>query len=566
MAGGLSELPDDAVQSAPPIGAPEAAAPDIGDAIARLSKLSEHEYEMVRRAEAKALGIRSTALDKMIRAKKEPDTASGNNYRPQPNWNAEEGLLLNPYAPLETARIIVEKNHMMEKQRTIHHQQSIFSTWTGTHYRDFKNEEMRAKLYIFLEKAQVYNAKKDAVSSTKPFNPTSKHVNETLDAMRAVCQIDATVRAPSWLSEQSPPPPPAKEIISCRNGLLHLPTGQMLPHTPNFYSTSSLEYDYDPDAPEPEEWFKFLASVWPTDIDARATVQEIFGYLLGTDTDQQKIPLIVGPKRSGKGTMARILTALVGPDAVVSPTLSSLETNFGAAPMIGKSIALIADARLGGNANQQRIAERLLSISGEDTQTIDRKHIDAWTGRLTARLFIMTNELPQISDASGALAGRFLIVTMTESFFGKEDHGLTNRLMAELPGILNWAIEGWRTLRARGYFIQPASSGESMRELEDLGSPISAFVRECCLIGPGKTVSVDGIFHAWQEWCEEQGRDHPGTKQTFGRNLKASVPGLKKPKQGRTKDDIVRNYEGIGLKQVNKTHSDEEHNKRFEGL
>lgn len=476
---------------------------------------------------------------------------------------AKDAVILSRAAPLDTARTIVTAQYMNDELRTLHHQQAVFTAWTGTHYREVATEEMRSGIYAFLDKAEVNTKDKDDKWTTKPFNPTSRSVSDVLDAMRAACQISGQLRAPAWLIANESQDNP-KEIISCKNGLLHLPTGEMIAHTPNFYSNSALEYDYDPAAPEPTEWLKFLASIWPDDIDARATLKEIFGYLLGTDTDQQKIPMIVGPKRSGKGTIARILTALVGPDAVVSPTLGSLESNFGVAPLIGKSIALIADARLGGRADQQRIAERLLSISGEDIQTVDRKHIDAWTGRLSSRFFIMTNELPQISDASGALAGRFLVVTMTKSFYGAEDHGLTNRLMHELPGILNWAIDGWRILRARGFFIPPASSAEAVRELEDLSSPIGAFVRDCCVVGPGKVVSVDGVYHAWKEWCEQQGRDHPGTKQVFGRNLKAAVPGLQKPKQGRTKTDIVRNYEGLGLINMNKTHSDEEVEKRFE--
>ena len=89
----------------------------------------------------------------------------------------------------------------------------------------------------------------------------------------------------------------------------------------------------------------------------------------------------------------------------------------------------------------------------------------------------MTNELPRLSDASGALASRFIVLTMTKSFFGKEDHGLTKKLLAELPGILNWALEGWRQLHDRGHFIQPTSAQDAIDDLEDLGSPITAFLR-----------------------------------------------------------------------------------------
>ena len=57
---------------------------------------------------------------------------------------------------------------------------------------------------------------------------------------------------------------------------------------------------------------------------------------------------------------------------------------------------------------------------------------------------------------SGALAGRLLVILFQHSFFGREDPGLTDRLMGELPGILNWAIEGYERLQARGHFVHAA--------------------------------------------------------------------------------------------------------------
>ena len=79
------------------------------------------------------------------------------------------------------------------------------------------------------------------------------------------------------------------------------------------------------------------------------TLQELFGYLVIGDTSQQKMFLVVGPKRSGKGTIARVLKGLLGAHNVAGPTLSSFATNFGLAPLIGKSVAVISDARLGGS-------------------------------------------------------------------------------------------------------------------------------------------------------------------------------------------------------------------------
>src|SRR3954453_4397223 len=106
--------------------------------------------------------------------------------------------------------------------------------------------------------------------------------------------------------------------------------------------------------------------------------------------------------------------------------MSSLGTQFGLQHMITKSLAIISDARIGKKTDQSAVVERLLTISGEDTITVDRKFLQAWTGRLATRIAIMTNELPSLSEGSGALAGRFIVLVFQQSFFGNEDRGLTD--------------------------------------------------------------------------------------------------------------------------------------------
>ena len=242
-----------------------------------------------------------------------------------------------------------------------------------------------------------------------------------------------------------------------------------------------------------------------------------------------------------------MLTALVGRDSVANPTLASLQTQFGLEPLIGKPLAFITDARLGGRSDQAAITERLLSISGEDALTVDRKFIPAWTGRLPTRFAILTNELPRIADTSGALVGRLVVLVLVQSFYGREDPALTARLLAELPGILNWALHGYRRLRQRGYFVQPASSREAIEDLEVLASPIKAFLNDRCNVGPGLTVPVELLYQTWCTWCDSVGRKEHGTKQTFGRDLKAAVPSLRTTRP-RNDDSRHRSYEGIGLK------------------
>jgi putative DNA primase/helicase len=374
--------------------------------------------------------------------------------------------------------------------------------------------------------------------------------SNVLDHMKAHAILASERQPPAWIIK----PPTgwaADEVLATRSKLVHLPslatgcdctTGA----TPRFFTTAALDFDFDPIAPRPAAWLQFLHQLWPDDAESIDTLQEWIGYLLIVDTRQQKILLLVGPKRSGKGTIARVVRELVGRGNVAAPTLAGLATNFGLWPLLGKAVAIISDARLGNRSDQSVVVERLLSISGEDALTIDRKFLDPVTCKLSSRLMILSNELPRLSDASGAIAGRFIVLRLTESFFGHEDPDLTAKLLSELPSILLWAIEGWQRLRARGRFAQPEAGEELLGQLHDLTSPVGAFVLDLCNVGPQYRASVQELFAAWKTWCESAGRKEPGTEATFGRDLLAAVPTLRRIRP-RENGDRYRAYEGIRL-------------------
>src|SRR5262249_12498728 len=154
----------------------------------------------------------------------------------------------------------------------------------------------------------------------------------------------------------------AHEFVSVANGLLHIHTRKLYDHNPALFNLTAVPFDYEHDVPEPTKWLTFLNELWPDDPESIAALQEFFGYVLSGRTDQHKILLLVGPLRGGKGTIARILKDLVGRGNYAGPTLTSLGANFGLAPLIGKSLAIVSDARLGGT-NTRQVVERLLSIS-----------------------------------------------------------------------------------------------------------------------------------------------------------------------------------------------------------
>ena len=481
--------------------------------------------------------------------KTDPFTVYRADHAPNDNTDPVLGELIVPRnAPLVTAKEFVGRSQTLHlpgsSHRTIHHQNGAFYVWRGSHYQELTPEESRAVLYRFLHGARTLEPKTQQIVS---FDPNKNRVANVLEALAAETQLEGGVRAPAWLDGAPPDPPDPAELVSCRNGMLHIRTRNLLPHTPALFSLNALPFDYTESVEPPQQWLEFLDTIWPDDAASKEALQEFFGLALTADTSHQKAFLIVGPRRSGKGTVARILTEMLGATNVCSPTLSSLSTNFGIQPMIGKRLAIISDARLSGKSDHAVIAERMLAITGEDALTIDRKNLTAWTGKLDVRFLVLTNELPRLTDASGAFASRFIILLMTNSFYGREDRGLMAKLRPELPGILHWSLAGLDRLQARGHFISPKSACEAVREMGDLGSPISAFLRDRCHVEPGASVLTHDLYAAWSSWCHDHGRDHRGTAQTFGRDLSAAVPGLKttQPREG---GERVRRYEGVRLR------------------
>jgi putative DNA primase/helicase len=421
-----------------------------------------------------------------------------------------------------------------------------------------KFDAMPAKMRRMLEAAGL-----PVIPDWQPWNPTKYKIANVLEALAAVVHLSSDVDAPAWIGHLRNPnqaaigaagdavdltQTPAGQVISCGNGLLDLSTRQLHDHTASFFNLVSVPLDYDADAADAVEWTKFLASVWGDDKESIALLQEWFGYVLSARMDLQKMLMLHGPIRSGKGTIERILAALMGGSRnIASPTLASLSTNFGLSPLIGKPLAFITDARL-GNLPSHIVVERLLSITGEDWLTIDRKYRKLWTGKLPTRLMLLTNELPKFRDASSAIASRFLILTMTESFLGREDHTLFEKLLPELDSILLWALKGLDRLTEAGHFTEPQSSRDAVALMADLTSPVATSVRERLDRDPELWITHTEAFGAWSMWCEASGH-RPGAKETFGRDLRAAVPEVRSV-QRRILGQQVWTYTNIGSKPV----------------
>ena len=417
-------------------------------------------------------------------------------------------------------------------------------TWEGPKWVEVEDRRVRGRAYKYTEHAQWWKKQPDGKAKLEPWAPTTRKISDLLDALKAVTFLHRDVDQPEWIEPVDMPG--ARELVSVANGLLHIHTRDVVRAQPTVLQPDRRAVRATTRTrPSRGVGSSSSTSCGPKTQTPIAALQEFFGYVLSGRTDQHKILLLVGPLRGGKGTIARILKSLVGDGNCAGPTLASLGTNFGMSPLIGKPLAIVSDARLGG-PNTHQVVERLLSVSGEDMQTIDIKYNQPWTGTLPTRFVIISNELPSFGDSSGAIASRFIALQLTRSWLGDEDTELTAKLREELSGILSWALDGLDRLNNQGRFTEPESSVDVMTALADLVSPVSAFVRDRCAVGP-YSIPVQDLFAAWRGWAEDNGHT-AGSSQSFGRDLRAAQSHVRVHQVRAEGDHRERQYLGVTLK------------------
>lgn len=408
---------------------------------------------------------------------------------------------------------------------------------------------VKGPIWEHLEQTQ-YDSDKGIVD----YSPTPAKVANTIEPLQWINRLDGDIEPPVWLHDIGGDNP--KSLIILNNGVLNFHTGAFVKgHTPALFALWHLPFNYSPTATCPK-WDAFIAETFAHDQDAARTLQQWAGYLISGRTDLHKALMLIGPSRSGKGTIARILEQLVGVDNTVSPNLGSLGGNFGAQALIGKTFAVFGDSRNDRDRNIGQTVERILGIVGEDSQTIDRKFRDAWNGKLGTRFMLVSNEVPRFSDASGALVNRFVSIELKKSHLNNEDKTLGDQLAAELPGIFLWALEGLRDLEATGRFTTPQTMASVNEMLADISQPVATFLDDhpaYTLTGNSEDhVLLRDIHRDYKAWCDEVGQG--ALKQTsFAQALKATDPRIEL--KNTAVDGYPKARRMFGIKHTNNPHA-----------
>lgn len=413
----------------------------------------------------------------------------------------------------------------------------MYEEMSGDHFEHRLNQSIRieferawkseAEAYLKWCQSPNYNPEKDK-GSPKMRKVTSQLTRNVLAATKSMCALRNSQRMNAWTDSRN-----GKDyFVAVENGILNVTQSIkdldlskiLLDHSPEWFSTSKLSFRFDPDAQCPN-WHKFLWDVFNGDQESIDLLQKWFGYLLTPDNSLQKILMVIGPHRSGKGTILHVMEELFGQTNIATPTLSGMSKDFALQSLIGKTVAIITDARLSERTDEVSVTERLLSISGGDPQDIARKYKDTLTSfPLLVRFTLFSNLLPRFKDASAAFLSRCIFLRMPNSYLGREDYGLKDRLTSELSGILNWAILGRHKLNESMRLHQPTMAMVLVNEMRSIISPLLEFIQSGCLLDSVAECETKDLFTHWERWCEDNDHSHPGTIQQFSRKLKALRP------------------------------------------
>jgi putative DNA primase/helicase len=442
-----------------------------------------------------------------IRVKDLFDEQRGRSKKEAPGKPADSDTYCPDAAdPMEVARHIQDE-WVNKADGTVGIMYCNEDTWLyrGTHWESVLDGTIRSKLYHRMDNEMTLKLMTvDGSPSWVPVRwaPAPAKIGALLESVRAINSKDELPDPNTW---QGPPEHTSKHVAMA-NGIFDIERREMREHTPRYFNTWSLPFEYDPEAKCPQ-WLAFLEDVFEDDPESIRTLRQFFGMFISGRTDLEKILALIGPSRSGKGTIADMIDALMGPSSVEAFTLKHLSGEFGLQNLVGKSVMIAADSRSAMKAEDQQTAiERLLSLSANDKLVINRKNQRPLTMRLGVRPVIMSNELPSFMDSSNAINQRMVMLKMRKSYVGREDITLKARVLKEVQGVFNWALGGLDDLNKTGKLLQPASAQNYIDTLDEGASPHEQFLSTYCEVGNDPEeywCYHPELVQLWKSYCEQ---------------------------------------------------------------
>jgi putative DNA primase/helicase len=324
-------------------------------------------------------------------------------------------------------------------------------------------------------------------------------------------------------------------------GVVDLRTGKLKPRGDEEYFTKCTAVRPAFKAPCPT-WDRFLLDVFLGDRAMVDFVQRMIGYLLTGDRREQKIFFLQGGGANGKSTLVDFIGRLVGSYAIKLPAHVLMHNPMQAHPtelaqLRGKRLAISSEIEEGQHWAESRIKE----LTGDETLTARFMRQDFFEFRQSQKHLVVGNHKPRLRGGDAAIARRFVLVPFLAKFSGaKRDQRMLERLQAEAPAVLAWAIQGAIKWQAEGLAIPSSVAAASQAYMEE-NDDLAAWIEENCVLGPDTKGKASVLYANYLGWLKVRGQHAPSMK-TWGDRMSV-VAGVAKSKSN---GSMV--YSGVGLR------------------
>jgi len=320
-----------------------------------------------------------------------------------------------------------------------------------------------------------------------------KKVRSIVETLRVFVQV-----------EQAEDFPAHRDRIHVANGTFFIPApGHELFRPEKEICRNRLPVAYNPDAPEPVVWKKFLAGL--LNEEDIPTLQEFMGYCLLPTTKAQKMLLIVGKGGEGKSRIGLVLRSLLGKNMNVG-SISKLENNrFARADLEHRLLLLDDDMTMGGLASTECLKA---IVTAETDMDLEKKGKQSYQGTVYARLMGFGNgSLHALYDRSQGFFRRQIVLKTKEfDLSRKNDPFLAEKMCAESEGIFLWCLEGLRRLMKNNYnFTLSTAACRNLNESIREGNNIIEFLASTGYIrqNPEGSAASRELYGVYKGWCED---------------------------------------------------------------
>jgi len=336
-------------------------------------------------------------------------------------------------------------------------------------------------------------------------------------------------------------------LLGVANGVIDLRTGILRDGKPEDKITLHSDIAYDPNATCPR-FTEFIFEVFEGDSELIEFVHRAIGYCLTGNTKEQCLFACQGGGSNGKSTLLEVNRFILGGYAYNLPfsafeldKRSSIPNDL--APLPGKRFITAIETNESAKLNEGRIK----LLTGCDPISARFMRREFFTFVPVGKYWLSFNNPPMVMDSSHGFWRRVRIIPFRKQFDGSEvDDKLLEKLKAEAPGILNWAVQGCLKWQETGLGIPPAIQLATQAYREEC-DPLAEFIEEYCVIGPEEKVEVGLLLDKYIGWASDN-FERPISRKDFTKRLVAK--GFKKKKHGK---NGTWTWFGIGLTSANTT-------------